>query len=134
MKHSGLKTKKTNRSTIIFGMIFTVASFFALNFSASLILSLLKNPLGASGITSFAVLLITGAISGFFTSKYKGENGILASGICALIFAFLLFVVGLIMSGGKIASITLINLISYIALAFIFAALAKSRKKRRHAR
>ena len=129
MKRNGMRRTKTNRSTLIFGIILTAASFFILTFLASLLLSMIKNPLGASGIASFAVLLITGILSGFFTAKYKGEHGILPSGACALIFAFILFCTGLISSGGKIASITIINLISYVAVAFLFAALAKRRKR-----
>ena len=134
MKYNGLKRNKSNRNALFFGIIITTASFFGITFLTSLILSLLKNPLGASGLSSFAVLLLTGMISGFFTSKYKGEGGILLSGAIAVIFALVLLGAGLISSDGKLASITFVNLSSYVALTFVFAAMARSKKKRRRTR
>ena len=134
MKYNGFRNTRSNKNAIIFGIIFTSAIFFILAFLASLILSSMKNPLGSSGLFSFAVLLFTGAISGFFTSKYKGEHGVFPSCVCAVIFALILFGIGLIVSGGKIAMITVVNLLSYIALALIFAAMAKNKRKRRRTR
>lgn len=134
MKYNSSRRKKTNRSTFIFGIIFTVALFFTLAFTASLILSTLKNPLGASGMASFLVLLLTGAISGFFTAKYKGDRGVVPAGLCAMFFALILFGSGLIASDGKIATVTVVNLLSYISMAFIFAAFAKKKRRPRRSR
>ena len=131
MRRKNSTRNRSCRNAIIFGTVFNIAAFFILTFLATLILSLLKNPLKISGIASFCVLLFTGMLSGSFTAKYKGEYGIFSSFACTLIFAFALLGTGLILSGGKVSSITLVNLVSYVALAFIFAILTKKRKKHR---
>jgi len=128
---TSLRKSKTIKSTLIFGMVFTVCAFLIIAFLCSLITLSFKNPLKIAGAFSFAVLLCTGAVSGYCTSKYKGENPILASGLCSVIFALILFGAGLIMSGGKIASICVINLISFVIITFIFAALATKKKRRK---
>ena len=135
MKYRGLRKKsRSQRGALIFGTLFSAAIFLILTFCASVLLSFTKNPLGASGLTSFAVLLITGAISGFCTAKYKGECGILPSSASAVIFALILLGAGLIVSGGKIATVSLVNILCYVALAVIFAFLAKSKRRRAYKR
>ena len=135
MKYKGLRKRaRSSKSALIFGTVFTASIFFILTFCASILLSFTKNPLGASGIVSFAVLLLTGALSGFCTAKYKGDYGVLPSSASAIIFALILLGAGLIVSGGKIATVSLINLMCFVALAIIFAFLAKSKRKRTHRR
>ena len=132
MKHNGLRRKsRTNTSVFIFGIIFSLAVFFLLALIASFILSKVKNPLGASAIASIIILLVSGGISGFTISKYSGRKSFLPSVFCAVIFALILFSTGLIISGGKIATVTVINLLVYILFSFIFALLASKEKKRR---
>ena len=132
MKHNGLRRKsRTNTSVFIFGIIFSVAVFFLLALIASFILSKVKNPLGASAIASIIILLVSGGISGFTISKYSGRKSFLPSVFCAVIFALILFSTGLIISDGKIATVTVINLLVYILFSFIFALLASKEKKRR---
>lgn len=132
MKYKASQRKsKTLRSTLVFGIIFTACTFLVIAFLCALITVSFKNPLKIAGTFSFAVLLITGAVSGYCTSKYKGENPVLASGLCSVIFAIVLFGTGIIMSGGKIASICVINLISFVIISFIFALLATKKKRRR---
>ena len=122
---------KSNKAAFVFGIIFFSVSFFFTAFAAAFILSGLKNPLGASKLTSFAVLLISGAISGFCTAKYKGGKSVLTAGLCAVFFALVLLGAGLITSGGKVATISVVNLIAYVLLASVFAALASKEKKRK---
>lgn len=132
MKHNGLRRKsKTNTSVFIFGILFSTAIFFLLALAASFVLNKVKNPLGASGIASIIILLMSGAISGFAISKYSGKKSVLPSVFCAVIFALLLLCTGLIISGGKIATVTVINLLIYILFSLIFALLASKEKKRR---
>ena len=128
MKYTSQKRKsKSLRSSLLFGISFSTLSFFTLVLLSSIILSKIKDPLGASGIASFAVLFVTGALSGFFTAKYKGDNGIFPVLISAFVFVIALLGAGLIGCGGKVSSITFINLVSYVILAMLFAVLAKKR-------
>lgn len=113
-----------------FGALCNLCCFFAFSFVASLILSSLKNPLALMGVSAFAVLTLTGALSGFLTAKFKGEGGALPSLLCAFILALLVFGIGLIAGGGKVALISPINLIAYLTFASVFAVLAKKKKRR----
>lgn len=124
--------RKTNAKALLFSLIFTSVVFFVFAFLVSFIISLTKNPIAFIGISSFAALFLTGAFSGFFTSKYKGEGGIIPAGLGSLIFALMLLGIGLIVSGGSLPALTLINLPCFIILAVIFAALAGKKRKRKH--
>ena len=130
MKYS--RKKKTNAKALLFCLIFTSFTFFVFAFMLSFILSLTKNPIAFIGICSFAALFLTGASSGFFTSKYKGEGGILPAGIGSVIFALILLGIGLIMTGGSLPALTLVNLPCFVILALVFAALARRKRKRKH--
>ena len=132
MKYKGSARKtKTLKGAVLFGLIFTAATFFIFTFVASLILFYMRDPLKSSGIASLVVLLSTGSISGYVTAKYKKENCVITAGACSLTFAFLLFSIGLIMSGGKIAAVTIFNLILYAVLSLAFAAFSGKEKRRR---
>lgn len=132
MRYKGFKKKENKASsTFIFGIVFNAAAFFTVVFLTSLMLSKFKNPLGASSMASFIALIVSGALSGFFTAKYKGERAIMPSGLCAVFFASVLFGVAMISCGGSIKAITALNLLTYVVVAFIFAAFAKTKKRRR---
>ena len=132
MKYKGSARKtKTFKSAILFGIIFTTAAFFIFTFVASLILFYVRDPLKSSGIASLVVLLSTGSVSGYVTAKYKKENCVITAGTCSLTFALLLFSIGLIISGGKIAAVTIINLVLYVILSLAFAAFSGKEKRRR---
>ena len=132
MKYKLSKRKeKGGAKAFLFGILLNAIVFFVLIFLSSVILSKLRNPLNASAPASFFVLILSGAISGFFTARYRGEGKALASGICALFFALALFFAAMICCGGKIKAITAINLTVYVAVAFLFASLKRTKKKRR---
>ena len=131
MKHR-IRKRKTNAKAILFSLIFTSATFFVFAFLISFIISLTKNPIAFIGISSFAALFLTGALSGFCTSKYKGEGGVLPAGLGSLTFALILLGLGLILSGGCLPALSLINLPCFVVLAIIFAALAGKKRKRGH--
>lgn len=127
-----MRKRKTNAKALLFSLIFTAVMFFVFAFLVSFIISLTKNPIAFIGISSFAVLFLTGAFSGFCTSKYRGEGGVVPAGLGSLIFALILLGIGLIMSGGSLPALTLINLPCFVVLAIIFAALAGKKRKRKH--
>ena len=122
--------KKTNLKTVIFGVILNAAAFAIFALFLAFILSGTKNPLGLAGYTSLALLVTCGAVGGFFTSKYKGENGTLPSAISAVIFALIIIFSGLIMSGST-SGVTIVNTIFYVISAILFAYLAARRKRRK---
>jgi putative membrane protein (TIGR04086 family) len=132
MKHRRfLSKKKTNIKTLIFGFTLNCISFVICALVLALIISTTKNPLAFIGYTSLALLIACGAISGFFTSKYKGEHGTVTAGLSSLIFAILLIFCGLIINGGGVKSVTLINFLLYVISAFLFAFIGSKRKKHR---
>ena len=132
MKHKTSKRKESSGAkAFLLGILLNAIVFFVLIFLSSVILSRLRNPLKASALASFCALILSGAISGFFAARYKGEGRILPSGICAFVFALALFFASMICGGGKIPAITTINLIIYVAVAFLFASLRRGKKKRR---
>ncbi len=124
--------RKTNAKALLFSLIFTSVMFFFFAFLVSFIVSLTKNPIAFIGISSFAALFLTGAASGFCTSKYKGEGGIVPAGLGSVIFAVILLGIGLVMTGGSLPMLTLVNLPCFVILAIIFAALAGKKRKRKH--
>ena len=128
------KRKRTNLSAMIFGLCFSFFSFLALALVFSLLLSTLKNPLGFIGIFAVAALLISGAASGFFTAKFKGEGAFLPISISTLVFGAIMFVCGIIVTRGMVPLITVLNLLAYCALVFAFAALAMRKRRTRRRR
>ena len=61
--------KKTTASALLFGLIIATASFLISAFVGAIIASLLEDPSSSIGAVSFFVLMISGAITGFCTSK-----------------------------------------------------------------
>ena len=127
----GVKKESKASKNFLFGITFNAATFFILVFIASVILSKVKDPLGASGLVSPLTLIVSAAISGFFTARRKGDGRILPAVICALCFSLILFAIALIFCSGKVTAICAINLLCYVAVAFIFAMLSRKRKKHR---
>ena len=126
--------KRKNRpfsKAIIFGVVINLCSFFLFSFVVALIISAFRNPLALMGIGAFVSLSMTGALSGFFTSEYKGERGVIYALLCSVIFAVIILIAGLISSGGKLGSPSLFNLASYIVFTLVFAMLQKKKKRRR---
>jgi len=125
------RKKKPFIKVFAFGTVFNLALFFVFTFIASLIISKMKDPLSLFGVAAFAVMALTGAISGFFTARFKGENGVFPAALCSFIIAFILLGAGLILGDGKVGLITPLNLLAYFLFAFISALLTKKKQKYR---
>ena len=117
-------------ATIAFGILLSAISFPVLALLTSLIISTTENPLGTIGICSLLTLLLSGALSGFFTTKFKGSGGVGASLIASLLFALILFSAGLIVNKGSLPLVTTVNLFAYIIVSLSFSALAAKKKRR----
>ncbi len=130
IKKNGEKGKV---ETLLFGVIFSFVAVFAFSLIASLIIMGSKNAVSTAQRISLIVFLISGAVSGFLTSKFKGEGGILLSAISSVIFVMILCAIALVVSRGNIGGKLFMNYICYLPVAFLFAFLGK-KKARRHKR
>ena len=130
-KFKSHKRKRTNASAIALGLCLSVLSFLLLSFALSFILAMFRDPLSLIGMFSVAALLLSGAISGFVTAKYKGEGAILPVSVSSLCFALALLGIGLILTRGILPIISLINLFAYLVLTVGFAFIAIRSKRRR---
>ena len=126
--------KNCSNSALIFGTLLSVFSLLLSTLIFSFILSKLENPISLVGVGSLAALLTSAAISGFFTSKYKGEGGTVSAILSSLITCLLIFATGLIASGGKLGLSLLMNILCYLLVSSLFGKLAslKKRRRRRH--
>ena len=125
------KIHKTGAGALILGLILSTVSLFSLSFIGALILSFLDNPTASIGAVSFLILILSGSICGFFTSKYKGEGGVLPAMIASALFAVLLLIIGFIMSAGSLPLVVIVNFAVYFISATFFAILGKKREKKR---
>ncbi len=123
--------KKTTASALLFGIILATCTFLVCAFIGAIIANMLDDPSSNIGAISFFVLIISGAITGFSTSRYKGEGGLLPSALAALLFALVCLFLGIIMTGGKLPVVTAVNLLLYVATSIFFSLLAKKHKTKR---
>lgn len=122
---------RTGARALIFGIIFTVAVFFTAAFVCALIISRTENPTGHIGLCSMIVLFITAAASGFATSRYKGDGGMLPAVLSSLLFALIVLIIGLVGGKGKLPLINVINLGAFMLISALSAALGRKREKKR---
>ena len=131
MKYAGhVRKTRSGRNSLVFGILFTLATFLILTVIASLVLSKTKDPLGKSGLAAILVLLLCGAISGFFTAKYKGAHAVFPVAISSLTLAIPLLFCGIFITGGRYSLISAINLTLFVAVSCLFAALATGKKRK----
>jgi len=130
MKKHKFKTS-AHSGALIFGLLISVISLSLSALVLSFILSKLEDPVAYIGIASLFILILSAAISGFATSKKKGEGGTLCALLSALIVSALIFAVSLIASGGKVKLSFLMNILCYLLVSATFGKLASFKKKRR---
>ena len=114
------KNKSISR-TVLVGTSVSVLSFLLISLISSFVLSLVPDPLSAVGIASIGALVLSGAISSFFTVKYKGEGGFICSMICAAVCILIIIAVSLIASKGAIGGRGIMNIVSYAAISLLFS-------------
>lgn len=127
------KRKEFGLTTLmLLGAAFSLAVILVVSFILSIISSMTKDPTSLIGASALISLIISGAISGFVTSKVNGEGGVLISTLSSVITAFTILAIGLIWKGGAIKLNVPLNLLVFIAASVISALLAKktNRKKR----
>ena len=121
-------------SLILLGAGFALATVTATAFLLALISSFTKNPTALTGILSLIALLLSGAISGYVTSRVNGEGGALIGILSTVVSALLILTVGLIWRGGSLNLGMPLNLLAFIGISVLFSILGKKRIKRGHKR
>ena len=124
-------TKKTCARALVFGIVFAVAVFFVTAFVLAIILSKVENPTEHVGLCGMVSLFVTAAASGFATSRYKGEGGVLPAVLSALFFALVMLMIGLICGKGKLPFINVINLVSFMIIGTLSSMLGRKRERKR---
>ena len=132
-KHRGANKTATLSRTLLFGVgiSFTVLLIFTLVFSGLIMAT--TNPVGNVKTVSLAVLLVSGAVSGFTVSKMKGDRGIFASFVSALIFVVIIIALSLILTKGKVGAVVFMNCLCYL-LVSAFSSFFGRKRARRHRR
>lgn len=132
MKYRRKRTAPSGGKALIFGLAVSSALFLLLMLLSAVISARTADPTGSVGMTSFFAFVISGAISGFVSAKKCGKDSIKIPMLSALSFVLILFLTGLVLSGGRLKSVTLLNIICYVAVFWLFSLLGKKpRRKRR---
>lgn len=116
---------------MLLGAAFALAVIIAVSFILSVISSMTKNPTSLVGAFSLLSLILSGAISGFVTSKVNGEGGVIVAVLSSVISAFTVLAIGLIWKGGAIKLSVPLNLLVFIAVSVIASLLGKKQPKRK---
>lgn len=133
-RYKGFNIKKTGVRTIMFGIAFSFLSLIISSFLISLMLSGMSDPIRYIGIASLIAFLISGAVSGLATAKYKGQGGVKSALISSLIFIAIIFLISLVISKGSVSGGIFMNYVCYIMLSLLTAALSSREKKHRRRR
>ena len=128
-----LQKKTENMNTAVLLLVGALCSgilLIILTMISAFIVFYTKNPTSLIGLISIAVMLLTGAISGFSISKLKGEGGILISCLSSLLFILILLMIGLIAGGGHISLGNIINYLCYMAVSLLFSFFGRKKEKK----
>ena len=115
---------------MLLGAAFALAVLMIVSFVLSLISSMTKDPISLIGALSLVALILSGAISGFVTSKVNGDGGVLVAILSSIISAFTILAIGLIWKGGAIKLSVPLNLTVFIAVSVIASLLGKKQPKK----
>lgn len=126
------KRKEFGLTTLmLLGAAFALVVMLAVSFILSVISSMTKDPTSFIGAFSLLSLILSGAISGFVTSKVNGDGGVLIAILSSVISAFTILAIGLIWKGGAIKLSVPLNLLVFIAVSLIASLLGKKQPKRK---
>ena len=123
------KIKRTAANALAVGIAVSILAFLLCALIGALICGAFPDPTKNIGAVSFATLVFSGAINGFFTSRYKGEGGVLPAFLSSLIFAIVILLVGLILTAGELPAVVPINLLVHLMASLFFAFLGRKREK-----
>ena len=112
------------------GSLFSLAIITVISFILALASSFTKDPTALTGAFSLLALILSGALSGFITSKVNGDGGGLIGIISSLISTGALLLIGLVWKGGFLPIDAIINALAYLGVSVIFSFLGQKKLKR----
>ena len=121
-------------SDVFTGFIISFISMLAVSLIASIILYMQSDPTALIDVASLVVLLVSAAVSGYVISKRTGERKMLTTALSSIALCFLLFIIGMIMTGGGVTNRVYLNYLCYVGVAMLFAWLggrAPTKRRRR---
>ena len=113
------------------GAGFSLAVVVAMALLLAVLAYFTNDPTATTGAFSLLTLLISGAVSGFVTSRVNGEGGSLVSAVSAVIAALLILAIGLIWRGGLLPLGAVLNTVAFTVISCASAVLGKKKKKRK---
>ena len=128
--------KRHKRKEFGFPILLLMGAGFALGTVAATALGLAvlsyltADPTAFIGAFSLLTLVIAGAVSGFVTSRVRGEGGVLVAVLSAVIATAVMLAVGLVWRGSALPLGAILNLAVFI-IASVLSALIGKRKKRK---
>ncbi len=122
---------KSGARALVFGIIFSVVLFLATSLIGAVILSRVENPTAHTGLCGMIALFVTAAASGFATSRYKGDGGMLPAVLSALFVSLIMLMIGLVRGNGGLPLLSVTNLGAFMLISTIFAALGRKRERKR---
>lgn len=117
--------------SMFLGFLFALLSFVLLSLVFSVFIYSSANPTKNLEFISLIILLLSGAVSSLVITRFKAENGSLNAILSCLLFSVFDIFLSLILSGGKVRAVCLLNLICYMSIATLFAFIGKKRNKRK---
>ena len=116
-------------SSLLAGVLVFVLIFALCSTLAAILALRAESPMDAASVYSLASVVVSAALGGFILCKIKGEGGVKHSLICASLSTALLLILGMII-GGLPGISSLINYVSFIGTASVFAFLGRKRERR----
>ena len=124
--------KKTgNKYVYLKGLLISVIMLPLFSLLAAFIAYSGEDPTGVIGTYSLIALLLSAAVSGFITSKMKGEGGWRTVLLTALTVVLIMLIAAVIITGGTPEISALMNYLCYIGISVLSGYLALPRKKHR---
>ena len=121
---------KSGTSKFIPSLLFCTFSYIIFSLIASFILLKTAESSRAIPLVSLVVFLLSGAASGIFITRYKGDGGIGLSSACFVTFIFILTLLSLILSKGKVSGGVFMNYLCYLLIGVLFSFLGRKRARR----
>lgn len=134
-----MKTKKHQKqmrspaAELLVGMGICVLTFLAVMLLAAMMILTTKKPLANSNAFSPLVFAVAGLFSGWIGRKIFGKRRIFL--FCPLLILLIALLIGLLLSGGRIALSALLSELIYLGASYLAFYIAKERsakKNRRH--
>lgn len=118
-------------SGVLLGALIYLLLFVICSSLAALLAIRADSPMDSSSLYSLLGTAISAALGGFILCKAKGDGGVKHSSLCALCAVLVLLVFGIIVGGGLPEMSAIINYLSFVGSAFVFAFIGR-KKERRH--